>query len=137
MRLFTLKLLLVSLVACAVMLAGATGVFANAGDQNPDLVVSINLSPPDPVVGDSITVNGSVSNTTDSWQTVRVCFWRKVNDNDPVRDCDVITMAPLRVRSFSRTWAADRAVAGTTISVRLAATNANGTSWAQDSVTFS
>jgi hypothetical protein len=137
MKFFTLKLLLVAAVAGAIMLAGATGVFANAGDQNPDLIVAVDLSPDNPVVGDAITATGSIANTTDAWQTVRVCVWRKVNDNDPVRTCDVIMIGPNRVRSWSRTWDAERADAGTTIGVRLAATNANGTSWAQDSVTFS
>jgi hypothetical protein len=136
MRLFTLKLFVVSAVASALMLAGATGVFANTGDQNPNLVVTVDISDY-AAVGDEITVSTSVENKLGRWAYARVCWFRQVNDNDVVRRCDQRLMAPNSTRSYSRTFTTPNARPGTTIKVGLSATNAFGTSFASDSLTLS
>jgi hypothetical protein len=136
MRLFTLKLLVVSAVASALMLAGATGVFAGVGSQNPDLVVSVELSDY-AAVGDEITLDVSVTNTLDRWTYAKICWRRQVNDNDPVGRCVLRLMAPNSVRSYSRTFTTPNAQPGTTLRVGVAATNAHGTSFASDSLTLS
>lgn len=137
MRLFTLKLLLVSVVAGALMLAGAAGVFADTGAQNPQYVVWVDLTPDDAKAGDPITVSGSVSNTTWRWQTTRICMAWRVGDQDPQRRCRLVDMAPKSTRSWSRTFAMENAQPGTTIDVRLSAANLNGASSATDSLTLS
>jgi hypothetical protein len=136
MRLFTLKMLLVSVVACALMLAGAAGVSAGTGAQNPDLIVMAELSDY-AAVGDEITVSSAVANTTGRWMYVRVCWFRRVNDNDGVRRCDLKLIGPNRVRSYTRTFTMPNALPGTTLHVGVSATNANGTSFASDSLTLS
>ena len=93
MRLFTLKMLVVSLAASALMLAGATGVFANTGAQNPNLVVSIDLTDY-AVPGDEITLTASVQNKLSRWAYAKICWYRQVNDNDVVRRCVERLMAP-------------------------------------------
>jgi hypothetical protein len=137
MRLFTLKLLFVSAVASALMLAGAVGVSANVANQNPDFIVLADLSPDAAAVGDELTVSASVANTTGRWQYVRVCWFRRVNDNDGVRRCDLKLIGPYRVRSYTRTFTMPNAVPGTTLQIGVSATNANGTSFASDSLTLS
>jgi hypothetical protein len=136
MRLFTLKLLFVSLVAGAFMLAGATGVFAGTGAQNPDLIVVAELSDY-AAVGDDITVSASVANTLNRWTYARVCWFRRVNDNDGVKRCDLKLIGPTRVRSYTRTFTMPNAQPGTTLQIGVSATNANGTSFASDSLTLS
>jgi len=136
MRLFTLKMLVVSLVAGAFMLAGATGVFAGTGAQNPDLIVVAELSDY-AAVGDDISVSASVANTLNRWTYARVCWFRRVNDNDGVRRCDLKLIGPNRVRSYTRTFTMPNAQPGTTLQIGVSATNANGTSFASDSLTLS
>jgi hypothetical protein len=136
MRLFTFKMLFVSLVAGAFMLAGATGVFAGTGAQNPDLIVLAELSDY-AAVGDDITVSASVANTLNRWTYARVCWFRRVNDNDGVRRCDLKLIGPNRVRSYTRTFTMPNAQPGTTLQIGVSATNANGTSFASDSLTLS
>jgi hypothetical protein len=134
---FTLKLLLVSISACALMLAGSAAVFADTGAQNPQYVVSADLTPDDAKAGDPITLNASVANTTWRWQTTRICVAWRIADNDPQRRCRLVEIAPKSGRSWSRTFAAENAQPGTTIEVRVSAANANGASWATDSLTLS
>jgi hypothetical protein len=137
MRLFTLKLLVVSLAASVLMLAGATGVFADVGSQNPDFIVMADLSPDTAAVGDEITASASVANATEQWQRARVCWFRRVTGRDPVRRCDLKLIGPNGTRSFSRTFTMPNAEPGTTIQIGVSATNANGTSFASDSLTLS
>jgi hypothetical protein len=136
MRLFTLKMLVVSAVAGALMLAGTTGVFAGTGAQNPDLIVLAELSDY-AAVGDEITLSASVANTLNRWTYARVCWFRRVNDNDGVRRCDLKLIGPGRVRSYTRTFTTPNAKPGTTLQIGVSATNANGTSFASDSLTLS
>jgi hypothetical protein len=119
------------------MLAGATGVFANVGNQNPDFIVTADLSPDAAAVGDEITASASVTNATEKWQSARVCWFRRVTGRDPVRRCDLKLIGPNVTRSFSRTFTMPNAQPGTTIQIGVSATNANGTSFASDSLTLS
>jgi hypothetical protein len=137
MRLFTFKLLLVSVVAGALMLAGSAAVFADTGVQNPQYVVSVDLTPDGAKAGDPITVSGSVTNTTWRWQTTRICMAWRVGDREPERRCRLVDIAPKGTRSMSRTFAMANAQPGTTIDVRLSAANLNGNSYATDSLTLS
>jgi hypothetical protein len=137
MRLFTLKLLLLSVVAGALMLAGATGVFADTGAQNPDFIVSADLAPDDAAAGDEITATASIENTTGRWQAMRVCRYRHVEGRDPYIDCDLSMIGPNRVRTLSMTFTMPRAEPGTTITIGVSAANANGRSHASDSLTLS
>jgi hypothetical protein len=137
MRFFTLKLLVVAVAACALMLVGATGVFADTGAQNPDFIVMADLSPDGAAAGDDITATASIANTTGRWQTMRVCWYRHVSGRDPHTGCDLKLIGPKRVRSWSRTFSMPNAEPGTTIQMGVSAANANGRSYATDSVTLS
>lgn len=137
MRLQTIKLLLVSVAAAALMLFSASGVFADTGAQNPQYVVSVDLSPDDAKAGSPVTVSSSVTNTTWRWHTTRICMAWRVGDREPERRCRLVEMAPKSTRSWSRTFAMENAQSGTAIDVRLSAANLNGASVATDSLTLS
>lgn len=139
MRLFTLKMLFVSLVAGALMLAGATGAFANTGNQNSDFIVSVELEPDTATVGDQVTASASVTNTTFQWKFARACLTVSVSDgiNASKNVCSYVVLPPKRTLAFSYSFILPYSVPGTTVEVGLSLSNANGTSSASDSIALS
>jgi hypothetical protein len=136
MRLLTLKLLIVSVVAGALMLAGAAAAFADTGSQNADFTVSVDLVPDVAAVGDTVSASASVTNNTVRWQFAKLCLSVTVDTSAPYSACKSILLAPKQALSFSYSLVLPYSAPGTTATIGLSASNANGTSSASDSITF-
>jgi hypothetical protein len=137
MRLFTLKLLFVSIVATALMLAGAGAALADTGNQNPNYTVAVNIEPDIASVGDAVTAYYAVANNTGSWKFTKLCLSLKVDDGDASNLCKYVVLPPSKTLSLSYSFILPYSVPGTTVTVGLSASDSNGTSSASDSITLS
>jgi hypothetical protein len=139
MRLFTFKLLIVSVVAGALMLAGATGAFANTGNQNSDFIVSVDLAPDTAAAGDQVSASASVTNTTYQWKFATLCLAVSVSDGITASKnaCSLVVLPPKRTLALSYSFILPYSDPGTTVAVELSLSNSNGTSSASDSITLS
>jgi hypothetical protein len=139
MRLFTLKIFVISVAISALMLVGAGAAFADTGNQNPDFIVSVNLEPDVAAAGDQVTASASVTNTTYQWKFARACLSVKVSDgiNTSTDVCSFVVLPPKRTLALSYSFILPYSDPGTTVEVGLSLSNSNGTSSASDSIALS
>jgi hypothetical protein len=139
MRLFTLKMFVVSLAVGALMLVGSGAALADTGNQNPDFIVSVNLEPDVAAAGDQVTASASVTNTTYQWKFARACLSVSVSDGttNSTNVCSYVVLPPKRTLALSYSFILPYSLPGTTVEVGLSLSNANGTSSASDSIALS
>jgi hypothetical protein len=137
MRLFTLKLFFVSLVAGALMLVGAGAALANTDSTNPSYTVSVNIEPAVATAGTPITANYSVTNNTAQWKFAKLCVSAQINGGTAYSACRAALLPPSTTLALSLSFTLPYSVPGTTVSVGISASDANGTSSASDSIALS
>lgn len=137
MRLFTLKMVLVSVVVGALMLVGSGAALADTGSQNPNYTVTVNIEPDVAAAGDMVTASYAISNNTASWKITKLCLSLQVDDGSAYPLCKYVVLPPSRTLSLSFSFTLPYSVPGTTVTVGLSASDSNGTSSASDSITLS
>jgi hypothetical protein len=139
MRVFTLKMLFVSVLAGALMLVGAGAALADTGNQNPDFIVSVELAPDTATAGDLVSASASVTNTTYQWKFAHACLSVSVSDGITASKelCSLVVLPPKRTLALSYSFILPYSDPGTTVTVGLSLSNANGTSSASDSIALS
>jgi uncharacterized protein (DUF58 family) len=104
MRLSIVRLTAALVVACVAALAGASVALATTGtgNQNPDLLVSVSLSPDEVQRGDSVDASGSVTNQGPQTETVVVTATRTAPNGKSESSTETAMLAP--GQSLARTY---------------------------------
>jgi len=116
MRLSIVRLTAALVVACVAALADASVALATTGtgNQNPDLLVSVSLSPDEVQRGDSVEASGSVTNQGSQTETVVVTATRTApNGKSDVVATETAVLAPGQSLARTYTYTLDGGQRGT------------------------
>jgi uncharacterized protein YfaS (alpha-2-macroglobulin family) len=115
---------------------GAALATTDTASQNPDLQVSVSLSPEVAWVGDTVTLDLAVTNTTWDFQKVDVGLRLVIPGGQHFDASFSIYLAPKQALTPTIRYTVNEYFPKGLYSVTLSASNARGTSSATDTITF-
>ena len=124
-------------VGALVMTLGVSAALAtsDSGTQNPDVTVSVSLSPDVVTVGDTVTATASVTNNTNRRQKFVVKATLTEPDGSSYSQSTTVRLDPGQTDSLTRSVVIDAGTPKGQYSLRVSARNNNGASSATATTT--
>lgn len=125
-----MRMALVFAVVAALVVAAPAASTTGSGNQNPDLAVTVSLTPDEVSVGQTATATSSVTNRSSRRQAVTIVYSLTVPSGQVFSASETVTLRPGEALTRSASYTRDGDEPNGTYTLTVSATDRNGTSTA-------